>query len=80
MPMIEACADAGVRVQVLTSAAALDRGKQFEVVRQSTDLVATAVGGPSQAERTRVLLSEALGVIAPTIDFSSNCILKIKRF
>jgi phenylpyruvate tautomerase PptA (4-oxalocrotonate tautomerase family) len=48
-----------VRVQVLTNAAALDRDKQLAVVRQFTDLVATAVGDPSQAERTWVLLSEA---------------------
>ncbi|HWG25038.1 tautomerase family protein [Actinospica sp.] len=48
-----------VRVQVLTNAGALDRDKQLAVVRQLTDLVATAAGDPSQAERTWVLLSEA---------------------
>ncbi|TQS45183.1 tautomerase family protein [Cryptosporangium phraense] len=45
-----------VRVQVLTNAGALDRGKQIEVVRQLTDLIAEA-GVP--AERVWVLLTEA---------------------
>ncbi len=48
-----------VRVQVLTNAGALDRDKQIAVVRQLTDLVATAANDPSLAERTWVLLSEA---------------------
>lgn len=48
-----------VRVQVLTNAAALDRGKQLAVVRQLTDLVAAAAGDPSLPERTWVLLTEA---------------------
>lgn len=49
-----------VRVQVLTNAGALDREKQLSVVRQFTDLVATAAGDPSLAGRTWVLLSEAV--------------------
>jgi phenylpyruvate tautomerase PptA (4-oxalocrotonate tautomerase family) len=49
-----------VRVQVLTNAGALDRDKQLAVVRQLTDLVAAAAGDPSQAERTWVLLTEAV--------------------
>jgi phenylpyruvate tautomerase PptA (4-oxalocrotonate tautomerase family) len=48
-----------VRVQVLTNAGALDRGKQLAVVAQFTDLVAKAAGDPSLAERTWVLLTEA---------------------
>ena len=49
-----------VRVQVLTNSGALDRDKQLAVVRQLTDLVAAAAGDPSQAERTWVLLTEAI--------------------
>lgn len=44
-----------VRVQVLTNAGALDRDKQLAVVRQLTDIIATAAGdhrrshlGPAQ--------------------------------
>jgi phenylpyruvate tautomerase PptA (4-oxalocrotonate tautomerase family) len=48
-----------VRVQVLTNAGALDRGKQIAVVRTLTELVATAAGDPSLTERTWVLLTEA---------------------
>jgi phenylpyruvate tautomerase PptA (4-oxalocrotonate tautomerase family) len=48
-----------VRVQVLTNAGALDHDKQIAVVRQLTDLVATAANDPSLAERTWVLLTEA---------------------
>lgn len=48
-----------VRIQVLTNAGALDREKQVAVVRQLTDLVATAANDQSLAERTWVLLSEA---------------------
>jgi phenylpyruvate tautomerase PptA (4-oxalocrotonate tautomerase family) len=48
-----------VRVQVLTNAGALDRNKQIEVVRQLTDLVASAAGDPTYAKRTWVLLTEA---------------------
>ena len=48
-----------VRVQVLTNAGALDRDKQLLVVRELTDLVATAAGEPRLAARTWVLLTEA---------------------
>jgi len=49
-----------VRVQVLTNAGALDRDKQLAVVRQFTDLVATAAGDASLSGRTWVLLTEAV--------------------
>ncbi len=49
-----------VRVQVLTNAGALDREKQLAVVSQFTELVATAAGDPSLADRTWVLLTEAI--------------------
>src|SRR5438876_11416121 len=49
-----------VRVQVLTNAGALDRDKQLAVVRQFTDLVATAAGDASLTSRTWVLLTEAV--------------------
>ena len=48
-----------VRVQVLTNAGALDRDKQLAVVRELTDLVATAAADPALAARTWVLLTEA---------------------
>ena len=49
-----------VRVQVLTNSGALNRDKQLAVVRQFTDLVATAAADPSLTERTWVLLTEAV--------------------
>jgi len=49
-----------IRVQVLTNAGALDRGKQLAVVSQFTDLVTSATGDPSVSERTWVLLTEAV--------------------
>jgi phenylpyruvate tautomerase PptA (4-oxalocrotonate tautomerase family) len=49
-----------VRVQVLTNAGALDRDKQLAVVAQFTDLVAKAAADPALAERTWVLLTEAV--------------------
>ena len=49
-----------VRVQVLTNAGALNRDKQLATVRQFTDLVVAAAGDPSLAERTWVLLTEAV--------------------
>ena len=49
-----------VRVQVLTNAGALNRDKQLAVVSRFTDLVAAAAGDPSLAERTWVLLTEAI--------------------
>jgi phenylpyruvate tautomerase PptA (4-oxalocrotonate tautomerase family) len=48
-----------VRVQVLTNAGALDRDKQLLLVRELTDLVATAAAEPGLAARTWVLLTEA---------------------
>jgi phenylpyruvate tautomerase PptA (4-oxalocrotonate tautomerase family) len=48
-----------VRVQVLTNAGALDRGKQVAVVSQLTDLVAAAANDPALKARTWVLLTEA---------------------
>ena len=49
-----------VRVQVLTNAGALDRDKQLAVVRNLTDIVARAAGDATLAERTWVLLTEAV--------------------
>lgn len=49
-----------VRVQVLTNAGALDRGKQQATVAQFTDLVAEAAGDDGLRERTWVLLTEAV--------------------
>jgi phenylpyruvate tautomerase PptA (4-oxalocrotonate tautomerase family) len=49
-----------VRVQVLTNAAALDRDKQLKVVDEFTQLIAQAAGDPTLAERTWVLLTEAV--------------------
>jgi phenylpyruvate tautomerase PptA (4-oxalocrotonate tautomerase family) len=52
--------DTYVRVQVLTNAGALDRDKQLAVVSQFTQLVSQAANDPSLAERTWVLLTEAI--------------------
>lgn len=49
-----------VRVQVLTNKGALDRDKQIEVVKQLTDLVASAAGDDTIKKRTWVLLTEAV--------------------
>jgi phenylpyruvate tautomerase PptA (4-oxalocrotonate tautomerase family) len=49
-----------VRVQVLTNQGALDRDQQLEVVRRLTDIVADAAGDPGLAQRTWVLLTEAV--------------------
>lgn len=49
-----------VRVQVLTNKGALNRDKQIEVVKQLTDLVASASGDDTLKERTWVLLTEAV--------------------
>jgi phenylpyruvate tautomerase PptA (4-oxalocrotonate tautomerase family) len=49
-----------VRVQVLTNAGALDRDKQLAVVERLTAIVADAAGDPALAERTWVLLTEAV--------------------
>jgi phenylpyruvate tautomerase PptA (4-oxalocrotonate tautomerase family) len=48
-----------VRVQVLTNAGALDRGKQLALVSSLTDIVASAAGDPTLVQRTWVLLTEA---------------------
>jgi phenylpyruvate tautomerase PptA (4-oxalocrotonate tautomerase family) len=48
-----------VRVQVLTKAGALDRGKQIAVVKRLTDLIAAAANDATLKERTWVLLIEA---------------------
>ncbi len=47
-------------MQVLTNAAAPDRDKQLAVVERFTAMVADAAGDPSLAERTWVLLNEAV--------------------
>ena len=49
-----------VRVQVLTNVGALDREKQLAVVTQLTAVIAKAANDPSLAERTWVLLTEAV--------------------
>jgi phenylpyruvate tautomerase PptA (4-oxalocrotonate tautomerase family) len=48
-----------VRVQVLTNAGALDRGKQLAVVERLTAIVSAAAGDPALTARTWVLLTEA---------------------
>jgi phenylpyruvate tautomerase PptA (4-oxalocrotonate tautomerase family) len=48
-----------VRVQVLTPVGVLDRDKQLGVVRELTELVASAAGDPGLAARTWVLISES---------------------
>ena len=48
-----------IRVQVLTPVGVLDRDKQLGVVKELTELVASAAGDPGIAERTWVLLTES---------------------
>jgi phenylpyruvate tautomerase PptA (4-oxalocrotonate tautomerase family) len=48
-----------IRVQVLTPIGVLDRDKQLGVVKELTEIVVSAAGGPSHAERTWVLLTES---------------------
>jgi phenylpyruvate tautomerase PptA (4-oxalocrotonate tautomerase family) len=48
-----------VRVQVLTPVGVLDREKQLGVVKELTDIVATAADEPELRERTWVLLTES---------------------
>ncbi len=48
-----------VRIQVLTNAGALDRGKQLAVVDRLTSIAAGAAGDPTLVDRTWVLLTEA---------------------
>jgi phenylpyruvate tautomerase PptA (4-oxalocrotonate tautomerase family) len=49
-----------VRVQVLTNAGGLDRGKQLTLVSRLTALIANAAGNPPPPERIWVLLTEAV--------------------
>jgi phenylpyruvate tautomerase PptA (4-oxalocrotonate tautomerase family) len=51
--------DSYVRIQVLTNAGALDRGKQLAVVDRLATIAADAAGDPALASRTWVLLTEA---------------------
>jgi phenylpyruvate tautomerase PptA (4-oxalocrotonate tautomerase family) len=48
-----------VRVQVLTPVGVLNRDKQLGVVKELTDIVATAAGDPSLTARTWVLITES---------------------
>ena len=48
-----------VRIQVLTNARALDRGKQLAVAERLTNIAADAAGDPTLVSRTWVLLTEA---------------------
>ena len=48
-----------VRVQVLTPVGVLDREKQLGVVRELTDIVATAANDAGLANRTWVLITES---------------------
>jgi phenylpyruvate tautomerase PptA (4-oxalocrotonate tautomerase family) len=48
-----------VRVQVLTPVGVLDREKQIGVVKELTDIVATAASDPSLTNRTWVLITES---------------------
>ena len=62
-----------VRVQVLTNPGALDRDQQLEVVRRLTDIVADAAGDPGLAQRTWVLLTEAVpGRLGPPRHANTN--------
>jgi phenylpyruvate tautomerase PptA (4-oxalocrotonate tautomerase family) len=48
-----------VRIQVLSNAGALDRGKQITLVKQLTELVAQTAAAAELRTRTWVLLTEA---------------------
>ena len=48
-----------VRVQVLTPVGVLDREKQLGLVKELTDIVASAAGDPGLTDRTWVLLTES---------------------
>jgi phenylpyruvate tautomerase PptA (4-oxalocrotonate tautomerase family) len=48
-----------VRVQVLTPVGVLDREKQLGVVKELTDIVASAADDPSLVDRTWVLITES---------------------
>src|SRR4051812_10110506 len=49
-----------IRVQVLTNAGALDRGKQVRAVERLSEVVATALGVPGDPSRVWVLITEAV--------------------
>ncbi len=48
-----------VRVQVLTPVGVLNREKQLGVVKELTEIVASAAGDPGLAQRTWVLITES---------------------
>jgi phenylpyruvate tautomerase PptA (4-oxalocrotonate tautomerase family) len=48
-----------VRVQVLTPVNVLNREKQLGVVKELTEIVATAAGDPTLSDRTWVLITES---------------------
>jgi phenylpyruvate tautomerase PptA (4-oxalocrotonate tautomerase family) len=48
-----------VRVQVLTPVGVLDRAKQLGVVKEMTEIVASAAGDSGLVERTWVLITES---------------------
>jgi phenylpyruvate tautomerase PptA (4-oxalocrotonate tautomerase family) len=47
------------RVQVLTPVGVLDRAKQLGVVKELTDIIASAAGDPMLTDRTWVLITES---------------------
>jgi phenylpyruvate tautomerase PptA (4-oxalocrotonate tautomerase family) len=57
-----------VRVQVLTPVGVLDRAKQLGVVRELTDIIASAAGDPALTERTWVLITESSEAIGASTD------------
>jgi phenylpyruvate tautomerase PptA (4-oxalocrotonate tautomerase family) len=48
-----------VRVQILTPVGVLNREKQLGVVKEMTEIVSTAAGDPTLADRTWVLIHES---------------------
>jgi phenylpyruvate tautomerase PptA (4-oxalocrotonate tautomerase family) len=48
-----------VRVQVLTPVGVLDRAKQLGVVKELTDIIASAAGDSTLTDRTWVLITES---------------------
>ena len=52
--------NAYVRIQVLTNAGALDRGKQLAVVERLTQIASESARDPGLVNRTWVLLTEAV--------------------
>jgi phenylpyruvate tautomerase PptA (4-oxalocrotonate tautomerase family) len=48
-----------VRVQILTPIGVLNREKQLGVVKEMTEIIATAAGDPSLTDRTWVLIHES---------------------